>query len=69
MTKVYGQLKGERIRRTADRDSLMRLYTHLKKRLMVEYGIEITKEWEDRVLAGKHEVRLPTPIIATIVTF
>ncbi len=35
------------------------LYTHVKKRLSDEFTIELTSDWENRVLKGEHDVPLP----------
>jgi UDP-N-acetylenolpyruvoylglucosamine reductase len=39
--------------------SLEKLYRHLVKRVFDEFGIDITIEWEDRVMAGEYDVPLP----------
>lgn len=36
----------------------VRLYVHLKKRVFDEFGIDISEEWEEKVLAGEHDVPL-----------
>ena len=39
-------------------EALEKLYGHLAKRLNDEYGVEVTEEWQARVLSGEHDVPL-----------
>lgn len=35
---------------------------HLRKRLRDEYGVDVTPEWEMRVIGGEHDIPLPFSI-------
>lgn len=39
--------------------NLRKLYGHAKKRLFDEYAIDLTQEWEQRVIGGEHDVPFP----------
>lgn len=43
-----------------EHDALRRLYTHVKKRLSDEFGVELNAEWEARVVCGERDVPLPS---------
>ena len=45
--------------RRDENDDARRLYIMLKKRVFDQWGVEVTEEWERRVLAGEHDVPLP----------
>lgn len=39
--------------------SCLSVLLHLRKRLRDEYGVDVTPEWEMRVVDGEHDIPLP----------
>lgn len=57
--RLQAECLSERHAASLDIKPLRVLYSHLKKRVFDEYGIDITPEWELRVLSGEHDAPLP----------